>query len=344
MKTADWLKAPLWLWGLAGTSKSFRANPLIGDPGLNARGLHRERVALAWRMAERRRAAIASRVAPEHRRQFDENGFVVVENYLPDDVFARMVASLRTTALPAREMRQGETVTRMIPLGPSVLARLPEVRGVVRDREIGAAIRYAASTAGPPVWFVQTVIAEPGRGRPDPQCDVHADTFHPTAKMWLFLQDVGPDDGPFRYVPGSHRLTPARLDWEYRTSLTARDDPRLHHAHGSFRVRPDELAAMGFPEPRVMTVRANTLVIADTFGFHARTPSPKPTLRMELHAYLRLAPFSPFAWPGVRALPGVSARQLDLYLGWTDAQARLTGRGRVWKPVGEVTADSPAHL
>lgn len=344
MKTADWLKAPLWVAGLAGTTKSFLKNPLLGDPALNARGLHRERVGLAWRMAERRRAAIARRVRPEHRAAFDRDGFIVMENYLPDDVFAAMVARLRSTPLPAREMRQGQTVTRMIPLGPAIRARLPEVGRVMADRDLTAAIQYAASTAGPPVWFLQTVIAAPDIKTPDPQTELHADTFHPTAKMWLFLQDVGPEDGPFQYVPGSHRLTPARLDWEYRTSLTARDDPRLHHAHGSFRVRPDELAAMGFPPPKIMAVKANTLVIADTFGFHARTPSPKPTLRMEVHAYLRLNPFYPFSMPGFRALPGIAERQLDLYLGYTDLEKRLTGGGQTWKPVGSVTADAPAVL
>lgn len=344
MKTTDWLKTPLWLWGLTGTTKSFLKNPLLGDPDLNRRGLHRERVSLAYRMAERRRAAIAGRVRPEHRRQFDETGLIILDDYLPPQVFESLVARVRATPLPAREMRQGQTVTRMIPLGPAVRRRLPEVAGIMADRDLTAAIRYAASAAGPPVWFLQTVIAEPGRAAVDPQTELHADTFHPTAKMWFFLQDVGPDDGPFQYVPGSHRLTPERLEWEYRTSLTARDDPRLHHAHGSFRVRPEELGAMGFPSPRVMTVKANTLVVADTFGFHARTPSPRPTLRMEVHAYLRLAPFSPFAWPGVRALPPIAERQLDLYLGWTDLEKRLRGGGQTWTPVGDVTADSPAVL
>jgi hypothetical protein len=241
-------------------------------------------------------------------------------------------------------MRQGRAVTRMIPLGPAVLPRLPEARRVIEDPELAGAIRYAASTGGAPVWFLQTVIAAPDAGGVDPQTEVHADTFHPTAKMWFFLQDVGDDDGPFMYVPGSHRLTPGRLDWEYRTSLTARDDKRTHHAHGSFRVRPDELAAMGFPPPRRMTVKANTVVIADTFGFHARTPSPRPTLRMELHAYLRQAPFWPLATAGLRSLPGIAARQLDLYLAYGDALHRAGLGGQVWKPVGSVTADSPAHV
>lgn len=343
MSARDWLMKPLYAAELFGTSKSFRKNPILGDPDLNRRGLHRRRVEIAFKLAERRRAALAGLVEPEHKAAFDANGYVALPDFLPAEVFESLVARLHSTPLPAREMRQGSTVTRMIPLGPSVLPKLPEAAGVLRDRSVDALIRYCGSNNSPPVWFVQTVIATPRKGKADPQTELHADTFHPTAKLWLFLQDVGEDDGPFMYVPGSHRLTPERLEWEHRTSLTARDDPRSHHAHGSFRVRPDELSAMGFPAPMKMTVKANTLVVADTFGFHARTPSPKPTLRMELHAHLRQSPFNPFAMPGLRALPGIAERQLDLYLAWADFRAKQ-GVANIWKDVGAVTADSPARI
>jgi len=340
MISLDWLKTPIWAAGLVGGTKSFLKNPLLGDPKLNERGLHRTRISLAWRAAERRRAILAQRVDPDHRAAFDRDGFVILENVLPEADFDQLVETLRTRPLPAREMRQGQTVTRMTPVGPSVLRDLPAAERVIADRRIRGLIQYAASTGGFPAWFIQTVIAEPDRETPDPQTDVHADTFHPTAKLWLFLQDVGEDDGPFMYVPGSHRLTPERLAWEHRTSLTARDDPRLHHAHGSFRVRPHELAEMGLPEPRKVTVKANTLVVADTFGFHARTPSSKPTLRMELHAHLRQNPFSPWAGPGVTSLPGINRRQVDLFLAYKD----FTARSFIWKDVGHVTANSPPHI
>lgn len=32
---------------------------------------------------------------------------------------------------------------------------------------------------------------------PDPQNDLHMDTFHPTVKAWLWLDDVDEDMGPF---------------------------------------------------------------------------------------------------------------------------------------------------
>ena len=41
-------------------------------------------------------------------------------------------------------------------------------------------------------------------------------------KALFFLTDVAADAGPFVYVPGSHRLTPERIEWERQMSLVAR--------------------------------------------------------------------------------------------------------------------------
>src|SRR5581483_11040286 len=131
----------------------------------------------------------------------------------------------------------------------------------------------------------------------------HADTFHPTVKAWLFLTDVAADAGPFTYVPGSHILTPARLDWERRMSLDAGRSHNPQIRQGSFRLDPAELDGLGLRPPRVFAVPANTLLVADTFGFHARGPSASRSLRVEIWAYGRRSPFVPWAafdpWSGV---------------------------------------------
>lgn len=344
MRALDWLKAPLWAAGVVGSEKSFKLNPILGNRRLNELGLHKARVALAAKMAARRRAALAAALSPEDRAAFDRDGFVIKRDFLPQATFDRLAERLHGQLFEAREMRQGTTVTRMIPLTAATLPDIPEAAGVVRDPAVLALMRYVASTGGRPVYHLQTVIAEADRGRPDPQTELHADTFHPTAKLWLFLQDVGEDDGPFRYAPGSHRLTPPRLAWEYRMSLGAETDPRNHHANGSFRVTPEEFAAFDYRPPVKIAVPANTLVVADTYGFHARSVSDKPTLRMEIHGYLRRNPFVPFVGLDPLGIPGIADRQLDLYLKWADARERRAGRRNVWRPVGRVTPDSPAHV
>ena len=70
-------------------------------------------------------------------------------------------------------------------------------------------------------WSISRPSQPRRRRAADPQTDLHTDTFHPTVKAWLFLTDVAPDAMPFVYVPGSHRLTPQRLDWERRMSIGA---------------------------------------------------------------------------------------------------------------------------
>lgn len=203
---------------------------------------------------------------------------------------------------------------------------------------------YVAGRAGEPHAFIQTVIAEPASGGRDPQTAMHADTFHATAKYWLFLHDVGEEDGPFIYTPGSHRLTPERLEWEYEQSLGARDETRRHHALGSFRIGPAQAKALGYGEPRRVAVPGNTLVVADTYGFHSRAPSDRPTVRTEIHGNLRRNPFLPWNGLDAQALPGIRGRQVDLYLGFADWKSRRSGKPHLWKDVGEVRADAPASI
>ncbi len=90
MTPLSYLKAPLWLIGLAGTDKSPRKNPILGSERLNTWGLHRKRVTMAAKLASRRRARLADSVDPEHRAFFDENGYFLVKDFLPEEVFRKL--------------------------------------------------------------------------------------------------------------------------------------------------------------------------------------------------------------------------------------------------------------
>ena len=78
-------------------------------------------------------------------------------------------------------------------------------------------------------------------------------------------------------------------------SLAAAQSPNVEIREGSFRVDPAALASLGLPQPRIFAVPANTLIVADTFGFHARGPSVRPSLRVEIWAYGRRSPFPSLA-------------------------------------------------
>lgn len=276
-------------------TKSFEHNPIIASPRLNQWGLHALRVKHAHRLAAARRHKLARLIPAADREAFERDGFVVRPGFLPPEQFTALIDEIRAYRGELREIAEGDTIMRKIALNGPVLARLPTLAAVLRSAAWRGLIRYVGGRDAEPVVWVQSILRYAHSGPADPQTLLHADTFHPTVKAWLFLTDVAEDSGPFTYVPGSHRLTAERLAWEQRMSLVARDSANADTRQGSFRIDHADLAALGLPPPRAFAVPANTLVVADTFGFHARGPSAGASLRVEIWAYGRRSPFLPLA-------------------------------------------------
>lgn len=329
------LLAPFWAAQLLTGAKSFTDNPLIGSDRLNRRGLHAGRVRLARRMADKRRARLGAGLDPADRAAFDRDGFVVKQDFLPAEIFAALREQLLGWAGPAREMVQGDTITRRYAADPELFRAVPAMRRFARDPRWQGLARYVASFDVEPLLYVQSILSQRRPAPADPQTALHADTFHPTMKAWLFLEDVVPADGPLSYVAGSHRLTAERLAWERRRSLTVRASGDFLSARGSLRIEAEELPALGLPPPTAFAVPANTLVVADTFGFHARALSTRPSTRIELFAYSRRNPFLPFAGLDPWSLPGIAERRVpllwlthDIYRRWIGQPWAKAGRKR----------------
>jgi len=322
MKVADIVKLPVWTLALASGAKSFRDNKVIGSPTLNRWGLHRARVKLAHDLAWSRRRRLAPLVSVEDRAAFDRDGFVVKENYLAPEEFARLRGQVFAFAGPAREMVQGDTITRRLALDPGALNAMPAMRGLLARPDWRGLLRYVGSFDQEPLHYIQTILSHVREGAPDPQTNIHADTFHPSVKAWLFLTDVAEDEGPFVYVPGSHLMTAERLDWETAMSLKAADNPDRYSARGSFRVGPDDLARMKLPRPQALAVPANTLVVADTVGFHARGFSARPSRRVEIWSFGRRNPFLPWTGLDLMSVPGLAERRIPALWSALDTGAK----------------------
>jgi hypothetical protein len=325
------IMGPLWVAQLFTGAKSFADNPLLRSRTLNRNGLHCLRIVTAHRLAHWRRRGLAARVAAADREAFARDGIVVKPGFLPPPLFDRLLADIAAYRGPAREEIQGDTITRRIALSPSALRRMPAVAAVLELPAFQDLLRYAGGFDAEPMFYAQTILTKAHAGPSDPQCNLHADTFHPTLKAWLFLTDVAEDAAPFTYVPGSHAPTPARLDWEGRRSLEAHRSPDIRTRRGSFRVDPEELAALGLPPAKRFAVPANTLVIADTFGFHARGPSAGPARRVEIFAYLRHSPFLPWTRLWLWNLTPLARRRADAFWRWSDLVEGLGGGPAVWR-------------
>jgi phytanoyl-CoA dioxygenase PhyH len=334
--------APLWAAQLLTAAKSFERNQLIGSPRLNRHGLHAARVTAAHRLAAARRHRLAALVSEADRQDFARDGFVIRRDFLPAAEFAALLGEIRGYRGALREIAEGDTLMRKIALAPRTLAALPALGRLLRSNEWRGLIRYVGSRDAEPVGWIQSILRHACEGPPDPQTALHADTFHPTVKAWLFLTDVEPDAMPFVYVPGSHRVTPERLAWERRMSIAASATPAAGQQRLVRAISPASVAELGLPAPVAISAPANTLVVADTFGFHARGASARPTTRVEIWAMGRRNPFLPWTGLDPWSLDALGLRKPIFYWRSVDLMERLgLGRQR-WRSRGSVSAFDPA--
>lgn len=328
-----WWRAPLWLLALATGAKSFVDNPILGSEALNRRGLHVARMKLAHRVAWLRRRRLARSVPPEWKAQFDRDGFVEVRNFLPAETFARLRQSVLHSEFETRAQQQGDTVTRRVAISPRMLKQIPDLRALLESSRWRNLLAYVASTRTEPLYYIQTISTAQVAGPADPQLQLHADTFHPSLKAWLFLTDVTHDQSPLTYVRGSHLLTQERLNWEHARSLAIGTADYLSQ-RGSFRVSAEELAAMGLPSPTRFAVPANTLVVIDTCGFHARGTSTSPTVRAEIWAFVRRTPFIPWTGLDLLSIKPIAVRRTSWMSALVDWLDRLGIKKQHWQTAG----------
>ncbi|ACA16384.1 Phytanoyl-CoA dioxygenase [Methylobacterium sp. 4-46] len=306
------LLAPIHAIQVLTGAKSFRSNPILGSASLNRRGLHVWRVNTATALTARRRRRLASLVSAEDQRQLDEQGYLEVRDFLEPGHFADLVQEVTSVALPARQFREGDAVTRRVPLTLATLRQLPACRRLLEMPGFQGRLRYVASFDVEPEVYIQTIFSQLDGSQADPQLDLHMDTFHPTMKAWLFLHDVPEDEGPFTYVRGSATRSKRRLAWERRKSVEA-CDPTKAGGGGAFRIRPEELPRLGLSAPVKFAVPGNTLVVGDTCGFHARGATVRPGVRIEIYAANRRNPFLPFVGLDPWSLPLLRRRKIPLF-------------------------------
>ena len=336
-----WWRSPILLMQLATGAKSFADNPILGSPALNRLGLHVWRLKTAHAFARSRRARLAQLVPANLREEFDRNGFVVIPDFLPAEEFHSLQTAMLSSELPTRSHQQGDTITRRVSVGPEMLSRFPQLSNMLATPLWTGLMAYVASTRSKPLYYLQTILGGVTEGPADPQLELHADTFHPSLKAWFFLTDVPEDGRPLTYVAGSHRLSSERIAWEKRRSVDVLTSGDPLSRRGSLRISPEELGDLGLPPPTSFAVPANTLVIADTCGFHARADSDHPTTRVELWAYCRRTPFVPWTAGGILSWNPIAARRGECLTSMLDWLDRKGLKKQHWNPEGLRRAIEP---
>lgn len=321
MKQNMFAKYLIWIAEIFTEAKSFEANPILGNRLLNRLGLHVLRVVIARLITGFRRWILSWNISSAHRREFRHKGYLRISNVLPPELFKRLQDEGEHCWPEIRAFIQGDTTTRIAFLDQEALKQLPAARMLCESSSIRDLLTYVASTAIRPWPHFLRVCNRGGEVNDDPQKHFHSDTFHPTMKAWLFLEDVTADKGPFQYVEGSHRLTLKRLCWEYRQSIQGRQLNERYAARGSLRIAESELASLDLLHIQTFDVPANTLVIADTSGFHRRGEAAAGSSRLSVYFSSRLNPYIPFPLPDFEPINRFAEKQVAKQVASTTTRA-----------------------
>jgi hypothetical protein len=215
-------------------------------------------------------------------------GIVLVEDFLPPSLFAaveREADELMATVDPTWVIRSGTTEIRRHSLAQVDLAPFPQLERWRTDQRVGTLAAAAERRWYPRGWGGGALVEHLTLGdqlEPNGDTELHIDTFFDTHKLWLYLDDVSETNGAFVYVPGSHVMDRTRLRYEYLESTTTNRKSR--------RVSGEEVEKRGL-KPLVFACRRNTLVLANTCGYHSRSVGESGATRRSLHKEYRHNPF-----------------------------------------------------
>ncbi len=246
--------------------------------------MHVERAERAYDVQKQRREKYG--YITEYSKEFDEKGIVVIPNFMSDMIeFVEEIEKFPIAENKNEHNLVFGTPRAWIQSRADDFARLYDI---VMDC-------HALPTLEP--QFKQNTFVQRHRNIPDDndvQKTLHMDTFFTTIKFWFFPEDVTIDDGPFRFVEKSNILTDERKEWMRQQWQNILDDnveeERTYgHAEGSLRVFEHELLEMNLSNSKSYSVEANTLVVANTFGFHARGQASTEKIRQAVHGSIRLA-------------------------------------------------------
>ncbi len=212
---------------------------------------------------------------------------MVIPNFLPDDEFARVVAEYRKSEKdPARRFVSfGDNVGAHELFISDYLDQYPDTARALRNNEflldLASAISRRRRSYKPHVSFFTVGKTDPAAPHVDHDYNqfAHADRHYAFIKAFFYLTDVDEDTAPFSYAVGTHRLSSARVRYEYdysREYCRVRGRGRYVHSAQSLlanqRLRDcgERLMEITGRPCAPIVGKANTLIVANNQGFHKR--------------------------------------------------------------------------
>jgi hypothetical protein len=247
----------------------------------NRLGLQFVRIAAMNTAFRMRRRTVDEDIRP-WVEQFERDGVLMIEDFLPADTFARIKEEV-AKAYEAGLFRSDEeddvlvetlNVTKHHKKAPDLWELANSVDKLTR---LGAAVARLQAIERMQI-DVNYMSKRPEAPPPEKLRGnnlLHSDVHYPSPKAWLYLNEIDEANGALVYAKGSHKMTLARLAHDYDVSVRiakAKEAGSLYTAEPVCQTRfPTEKQwqAMGLVET-VAAGPPNTIVFADVMGFHRR--------------------------------------------------------------------------
>lgn len=225
-----------------------------------------------------------------------DDGIVVIENFLPEEEFGRLQQECRKILRDEKSESVRQDGANTI-YGKMLLSlersNYPEVFKFLKNEKLKALFEAAEKRKidfdkGKVTLLLQYLEQGYDKHLLDPETELHADIFFNTHKAWLYMDDVEMKNAPFVFVKGSHKVKGAnryKIAYDYSNGAVVGSD-----RGGSRRVSAEELKEYNL-ERTVYTCKKNTLVIANTMGYHCREEGEGGNDRLTLAISARFNPF-----------------------------------------------------
>lgn len=265
----------------------FSLKKTIGSSLLNKLGIQPLRIKMADIRYGMRKSKVSNELA-DAIHDLDNNGFAVISNFLSDAEFIELEKECLTALedIPKTVIRQ-DGPNQYTNIAPSALNDFPAIQSMFSNSKVENLFNAAERRTfklSKITRLLSCLIQGDDNGKDDPETFLHEDTFHNTFKAWLYITDVDYPQAPLVYVKGSHNHALTDRFNKVREYSQRKD------AVKSRRISTEELNELGLEETH-MLVKKNTLIIANTLGFHRRLRGEAGNKRIAIAFSARFNPF-----------------------------------------------------